>query len=183
MGYGSFAPGNAEGGLTTHRGEVDGRLRQVRRRADPRPDQARRRSRRAAGSTCSTSCPTATPRCGFPNINDNAEIAELIACGVARRAVHHRPRLGGRLGDLARSSRSAPTPRPTADERRHGRGRRPHPRGRGTASTRWRARSSTSCSTWPRRPPDGQRGPRPPGVHPHLQVDRADRPLVPADGR
>jgi hypothetical protein len=33
--------------------------------------------------------PDGEPRFGFPNISDNAEIVELIACGRAPDAVHH----------------------------------------------------------------------------------------------
>lgn len=80
LGHGSFAPGNAEGGLTTQEEKSLGAY---------------------AKSGDSPICGVLTPgdiptqgglylldvvpdgevRFGFPNINDNAEIAELIACG------------------------------------------------------------------------------------------------------
>ena len=89
--------------------------------------------------------PDGEVRFGFPNINDNAEIAELIACGSHADPVRHRARLGGRLGHLAgdqglRQSRHLP-----AHGRRHGRRCRPHPRRRRHARRGRRARSATSC--------------------------------------
>ena len=57
--------------------------------------------------------PDGEVRFGFPNINDNAEIAELIACGAPRRAVR-RPAAARSSARRSRPwSRSAPIPRPT----------------------------------------------------------------------
>ena len=107
------------------RGKVDGGLCQ---RAAPRhsgTDQARRRAPGRPASTCSTSSPTAAaPRFGFPNINDTAEIAELIACGAHLTLILNRARLGRGIGDLS-GGQSVRQPRDLPPHgRRHGRGRR-----------------------------------------------------------
>jgi len=81
MGHGSFAPGNAEGGLTTLEekslgaysksgsGPIHGIVAPGQRITAP-------------GLYLLDVVPEGPPRWGFPNINDNAEIAELIACGA-----------------------------------------------------------------------------------------------------
>lgn len=80
MGHGSFSPGNADGGLTTQEEKSMG---------------AYSKSGASPISGIVKPCvlppsnglylldvvPDGEPRFGFPNINDNAEIAELIACG------------------------------------------------------------------------------------------------------
>ncbi len=80
MGHGSFAPGNAEGGLTTLEekslgaytksgsGPIHGVVTPGQRIPSP-------------GLYLLDVVPEGSPRWGFPNVNDNAEIAELIACG------------------------------------------------------------------------------------------------------
>jgi altronate dehydratase large subunit len=80
MGHGSFSPGNAEGGLTTQEekslgayaksgsGPIHGVVTPA--QAPPTP-----------GLYLLDVVPEGDLRWGFPNINDNAEIAELIACG------------------------------------------------------------------------------------------------------
>ncbi|MEP7055226.1 MAG: UxaA family hydrolase [Actinomycetota bacterium] len=80
MGHGSFAPGNAEGGLSTIEekslgayaksgsGPIHGVITPA--QVPPTP-----------GLYLLDVVPEGDPRWGFPNINDNAEIAELIACG------------------------------------------------------------------------------------------------------
>lgn len=80
MGHGSFAPGNAEGGLTTLEekslgaytksgsGPIHGIVTPGQRTPSP-------------GLYLLDVVPEGSPRWGFPNVNDNAEIAELIACG------------------------------------------------------------------------------------------------------
>lgn len=80
MGYGSFAPGNADGGLTTIEekslgayaksgaSKISGLLK---------PGDAPPRG----GLYLLDVVPDGEPMFGFPNINDNAEIAELMACG------------------------------------------------------------------------------------------------------
>jgi len=80
MGHGSFAPGNADGGLTTQEEKSMGAY-------------SKSGSSRISGLIKPGDVPTAgglylldvvpdgPVRFGFPNINDNAEIAELIACG------------------------------------------------------------------------------------------------------
>ncbi len=81
MGYGSFAPGNAEGGLTTIEEKSLGAYAKSGRspivgllKPGDRPP--------AGGLYLMDMIPDGEPRFGFPNINDNAEIAELIACGA-----------------------------------------------------------------------------------------------------
>jgi len=80
MGHGSFAPGNAEGGLTTIEekslgayaksgtGPIHGYLKP----ADVPP---------TGGLYLLDVVPDGEVRFGFPNINDTQEIGELIACG------------------------------------------------------------------------------------------------------
>jgi len=80
LGYASFAPGNADGGLTTieekslgayaksGQSRIDGIIK-------PGVEPPRK------GLYLLDVVPDGEVRFGFPNINDNAEIAELIACG------------------------------------------------------------------------------------------------------
>ena len=81
LGYASFAPGNADGGLTTieekslgayaksGQSRIDGIVK-------PGIEPPRK------GLYLLDVVPDGPVRFGFPNINDNAEIAELIACGA-----------------------------------------------------------------------------------------------------
>ena len=80
MGHGSFAPGNADGGLTTLEEKSLGAY--TKSGGGPihgvvTPGQLVP----APGLYLLDVVPEGPPRWGFPNINDNAEIAELIACG------------------------------------------------------------------------------------------------------
>lgn len=80
MGHASFAPGNAEGGLTTIEEKSigaycksgDSPISGLIKPGDVPPK---------GGLYLLDVVPDGEPRFGFPNINDNAEIAELIACG------------------------------------------------------------------------------------------------------
>ncbi|HEU4601188.1 MAG TPA: UxaA family hydrolase [Steroidobacteraceae bacterium] len=80
MGYGSFAPGNAEGGLTTLEEKSMGaysksgssKISGLIKPGDTPP---------GGGLYLLDVVPDGEPRFGFPNISDNAEIVELIACG------------------------------------------------------------------------------------------------------
>jgi altronate hydrolase len=80
MGHGSFAPGNADGGLTTveekslgaYAKSGSGPIHGVVTPGQPIP---------GPGLYLLDVVPEGPPRWGFPNINDNAEIAELIAAG------------------------------------------------------------------------------------------------------
>ncbi len=80
LGYGSFAPGNAEGGLTTLEEKSMGayaksgasRISGLIKPGDVPP---------AGGLYLLDVVPDGEVRFGFPNISDNAEIVELIACG------------------------------------------------------------------------------------------------------
>jgi altronate hydrolase len=80
LGHGSFAPGNAEGGLTT---QEEKSLGAYAKSGDSpisgilTPGDIPRQG----GLYLLDVVPDGEVRFGFPNINDNAEIAELIACG------------------------------------------------------------------------------------------------------
>ncbi len=81
MGHASFAPGNAEGGLTTIEEKSIGAY--CKSGDSPisgliKPGDIARKG----GLYLLDVVPDGEPRFGFPNINDNAEIAELIACGA-----------------------------------------------------------------------------------------------------
>lgn len=81
LGYGSFAAGNAEGGLSTIEEKSMGayaksgasRISGLLKPGDVPP---------RGGLYLLDVVPDGEVRFGFPNINDNAEIAELIACGA-----------------------------------------------------------------------------------------------------
>jgi altronate hydrolase len=81
LGHGSFAPGNAEGGLTTIEEKSLGaycksgsaRIAGLIKPGDIPP---------RGGLYLLDVVPDGEVRFGFPNISDNAEIAELIACGA-----------------------------------------------------------------------------------------------------
>ena len=81
MGYGSFAPGNADGGLTTLEEKSMGAYSKsgssvisgLLKPGDQAP---------TGGLYLLDVVPDGEPRFGFPNISDNAEIVELIACGA-----------------------------------------------------------------------------------------------------
>jgi altronate dehydratase large subunit len=80
LGHGSFALGNAEGGLTTQEEKSMGaysksgssKICGILKPGDAAP---------TGGLYLLDMVPDGPVRFGFPNINDNAEIAELIACG------------------------------------------------------------------------------------------------------
>jgi altronate hydrolase len=80
LGHGSFAPGNADGGLTT---QEEKSLGAYAKSGDSpihgvlTPGDIPNRG----GLYLLDVVPDGEVRFGFPNINDNAEIAELIACG------------------------------------------------------------------------------------------------------
>ncbi|MEM6745440.1 MAG: UxaA family hydrolase [Pseudomonadota bacterium] len=81
LGYGSFAAGNAEGGLSTIEEKSLGayaksgasRISGLLKPGDVPP---------RGGLYLLDVVPDGEVRFGFPNINDNAEIAELMACGA-----------------------------------------------------------------------------------------------------
>jgi altronate dehydratase large subunit len=81
LGFGSFAPGNAEGGLTTQEEKSMGAYSKsgssiisgIVKPGDVPP---------SPGLYMLDVVPDGEPRFGFPNISDNAEIVELIACGA-----------------------------------------------------------------------------------------------------
>ncbi len=81
MGFGSFAPGNADGGLTTLEEKSMGAYSKsgsapisgIIKPGDKPPK---------GGLFLLDVVPDGEPRFGFPNISDNAEIVELIACGA-----------------------------------------------------------------------------------------------------
>ncbi len=81
MGYGSFAPGNAEGGLTTQEEKSMGayaksgssNINGIIKPGDIPPKN---------GLFLMDVVPDGEPMFGFPNISDNAEIVEMIASGA-----------------------------------------------------------------------------------------------------
>jgi altronate hydrolase len=81
MGFGSFAPGNAEGGLSSQEEKSAGAyvksghmpINGVIKPADVPP---------GPGLYLLDVVPDGAPKFGFPNISDNAEIAEIMACGA-----------------------------------------------------------------------------------------------------
>ena len=80
LGHGSFAPGNAEGGLTTQEEKSLGAY--AKSGSSPivgmlKPGDTPSRG----GLYLLDVVPDGEVRFGFPNVNDNAEIAELMACG------------------------------------------------------------------------------------------------------
>jgi altronate hydrolase len=80
LGHGSFAPGNADGGLTTQEEKSMGAYSKS--GSSPisgliKPGDVPQ----AGGLYLLDVVPDGEVRFGFPNVNDNAEIAELIACG------------------------------------------------------------------------------------------------------
>ena len=80
LGHASFAPGNADGGLSTIEEKSLGayaKSGQSQIHGILKPGDAPPRG----GLYLLDVVPDGEPRFGFPNINDNAEIAELIACG------------------------------------------------------------------------------------------------------
>ena len=80
LGYGSFAAGNADGGLTTIEEKSMGAYAKSGTSAISgliKPGDVPPRG----GLYLLDVVPDGEVRFGFPNINDNAEIAELIACG------------------------------------------------------------------------------------------------------
>jgi len=81
MGYGSFAPGNADGGLTTIEEKSMGAY--AKSGASPIVGLIKPGDIPPTGGLYLLDViPDGEVRYGFPNINDNAEIAELMACGA-----------------------------------------------------------------------------------------------------
>lgn len=80
LGYGSFASGNADGGLSTIEEKSMGAY--AKSGASPIVGLLKPGDRPTRGGLYLLDVvPDGEVRFGFPNINDNAEIAELIACG------------------------------------------------------------------------------------------------------
>jgi altronate hydrolase len=81
MGHGSFAPGNADGGLTTMEEKSLGAY--AKSGASPISGIIKPGDQTWGGGLYLLDVvPDGEPRFGFPNISDNAEIVELIACGA-----------------------------------------------------------------------------------------------------
>jgi altronate hydrolase len=81
MGHGSFAPGNAEGGLTTQEEKSMGAYAKSGKsviRGVLRPGMAPP----SGGLFLVDDIPEGGPVFGYPNINDNAKLVELMACGA-----------------------------------------------------------------------------------------------------
>jgi len=81
LGHGSFAPGNADGGLTTLEEKSLGAY--AKSGASPISGILKPGDQPAGGGLYLLDVvPDGEVRFGFPNISDNAEIVELIACGA-----------------------------------------------------------------------------------------------------
>lgn len=81
LGHGSFAPGNADGGLTTQEEKSLGAY--AKSGASPIAGILKPGDRPAAGGLYLLDVvPDGEVRFGFPNISDNAEIVELLSCGA-----------------------------------------------------------------------------------------------------
>ena len=180
MGHGSFSPGNAEGGLTTLEekslgaysksgtGPIHGVVTPGQRIPGP-------------GLYLLDVVPEGPPRWGFPNINDNAEIAELIACGAhlvlfttGRGSV-----VGSAISPVVKICANPETYRRMSEDMDVDAGRILE----GRAGIDEVAAELLDVIARDRgRPPDGERAPRAPRVRAHLQVERAGRPGLPADG-
>ncbi|WP_299732557.1 UxaA family hydrolase [uncultured Tateyamaria sp.] len=81
MGYGSFANGNATGGLSTIEEKSLGAY--AKSGQSPISGILRPAQQAATGGLYLLDVvPDGPPKFGFPNINDNAEIIELISCGA-----------------------------------------------------------------------------------------------------
>ncbi len=81
LGHGSFAPGNADGGLTTQEEKSLGAY--AKSGASPISGILKPGDRPETGGLYLLDVvPDGEVRFGFPNISDNAEIVELIACGA-----------------------------------------------------------------------------------------------------
>jgi altronate hydrolase len=81
LGHGSFAPGNAEGGLTTLEEKSLGAY--AKSGASPISGILKPGDQPSGGGLYLLDVvPDGEVRFGFPNISDNAEIVELIACGA-----------------------------------------------------------------------------------------------------
>jgi altronate hydrolase len=81
LGHGSFAPGNAEGGLTT----IEEKSLGAYAKSGSMPISGVLEPGElppSSGLYLLDIIPEGPVRFGFPNINDNAEIAELMACGA-----------------------------------------------------------------------------------------------------
>ncbi|WP_029013434.1 UxaA family hydrolase [Niveispirillum irakense] len=81
MGYGSFAPGNAEGGLSSQEEKSAGAY--VKSGSRPIVGVIKPAEQPTApGLYLLDVVPDGPPKFGFPNISDNAEIVEMMACGA-----------------------------------------------------------------------------------------------------
>ena len=81
MGYGSFAPGNAEGGLTTQEEKSMGAYAKSGRSKIQGIIKPGELPEAGGGLYLMDVVPDGDPMFGFPNISDNAEIVEMVASG------------------------------------------------------------------------------------------------------
>ena len=180
LGYGSFAAGNAEGGLTTIEEKSMGAY--AKSGASPisgliKPGDIPPRG----GLYLLDVVPDGEVRFGFPNINDNAEIAELIACGshavlfvTGRGSV-----VGSAISPVVKICANPETYRRMADDMDVDAGRILE--GGATLDEVGREIHDLVLGLG-----DGAAhqigGARPPGIHPDLQALRADRAGLPSGG-
>ena len=179
MGYGSFAPGNAEGGLTTLEEKSMGAYSKS--GSSPisgliKPGDVPPRG----GLYLLDVVPDGEPRFGFPNISDNAEIVELIACGshlilftTGRGSV-----VGSAISPVIKVCANPDTYERMADDMDVNAGRILQ----GAELDDVGREIFELVQTDRGRRAHEVRGARPPGIHPHLQAIRTHRTRLPAGG-
>ena len=127
LGHGSFALGNAEGGLTTQEEKSLGAYAKSGCRPVSgllKPGDLPPRD----GLYLLDVVPDGEVRFGFPNISDNTEAADLMACVRASDPLFHRPRLRRRIGHRADRQGLRQSRNLSAHAGRHGYRRGPNPR-------------------------------------------------------
>ena len=120
--------------------------------------------------------PDGEVRFGFPNINDNAEIAELIACGshVILFSTGRGSVVGSAISPVIKVCANPETYRRMGDDMDVDAGRILE----GRATLPEVGREIYDCAARRQRRADALGDPRPPGIHPHLQILRTHRPGV-----
>ena len=180
LGHSSFAPGNAEGGLTTIEEKSLGaysksgksRISGLVKPGDVPP---------RGGLYLLDVVPDGEVRFGFPNISDNAEIVELIACGchVTLFTTGRGSVVGSAISPVIKICANPDTYRRMSDDMDVNAGRILE--GRATLDEVGREIFDRVLDVAVGKPSVSEAA-RPPGVHPHLQVLRAHRTAVLASG-
>ena len=182
LGYGSFAVGNADGGLTTIEEKSLGAYAKSGASAISgllKPGDLPPAGR--GGLYLLDVVPDGEVRYGFPNINDNAELAELIACGAhlilfttGRGSV-----VGSAISPVLKVCANPETFRALEDDMDIDAGRILE--GAASLDEVGQRDRRRGAGPGPRRAQQVRRA-GPPGIHPYLQGLRADRAGLPAAG-